>query len=309
MDFPESLARRLCNDIVAQYAGKKEGILECHTFSPAGEWAAYCRSESSGAHDDMPEQHEKAFWAALMKHAPPGVVAVEMVESLLVWTYPDSPAIVINDGAKVRYWESFMTPQRAESLFTTLKANIQWEQEKVKIFGRIHEAARLTATYGNHDKLSYGFAGVRKGALPWTDELRVLKDVAEKAVGCTLNYAVLNYYRDGSDHIGYHSDKVADLVKDSPIVSISLGATRDFVLKKKETPGVTTTIALAPGSMLTMEGKTQQYYQHCVPERKGCKEGRINITFRHVREPSRKQPRRDSGEESMKKKPRLDLSD
>ena len=49
-----------------------------------------------------------------------------------------------------------------------------------------------------------------------------------------LNELLVNWYRDGSDYIGPHSDDERELVKGAGIYCISYGATRDFVLCKKK---------------------------------------------------------------------------
>ncbi len=107
---------------------------------------------------------------------------------------------------------------------------------------------------------------------------------------------------------GFAKDMMTAPSGGSPIVSISLGAKRDFLLKPND-GGKTMTVALAAGSMLTMEGTTQQYYKHSVPPRKRCKAPRINITFRHV---VKKRARADDdgdeeGPPKKKKRTRVDM--
>ncbi len=184
-------------------------------------------------------------------------------------------------GLRVRHWPHFYEAARARETFNVLRDTLPWEQEEVVMMGKKTKAARLTATFGDHAGLSYGYAGVKKGALPWTPLLAKIKAEADAAAGATTNYAVLNLYRDGHDHIGWHADKEADLVSGAPILSFSLGAERDFLLKPND-DGETVKVTLGSGSLLTMEGTTQQYYKHSVPKRLRCKTPRINITFRQV---------------------------
>jgi len=66
------------------------------------------------------------------------------------------------------------------------------------------------------------------------------------------------------------------------IASVSLGATRDFVLRHRTRPELVQSISLAHGSLLVMEGETQMHWRHCVPRRKRVSTPRINLTFRHV---------------------------
>ncbi len=284
-------------------------------------WIDMCREDSGGSARDVPDEYWTLFKERLNVHAPPGV------KDIYCWreagaTWPGgvriqwklvTAQIELDDparGFRVRHWPAFLAPLYAKELLDELRAQVPWEREKIVMRGRTVEAARLTATYGDSPELTYGYAGVRKRALGWTPALLELKKAAEATTGCTLNYAILNLYRDGNDSIGYHADKVADLVPGSTIVSISLGAERDFLLKPND-GGDTKTIALAAGSMLTMEGTTQQHYKHSVPPRKQCKEPRINITFRHVRPAPVKKTKRsrmddEKGPATTTKKRRLD---
>ncbi len=41
-------------------------------------------------------------------------------------------------------------------------------------------------------------------------------------------------------------------------------------------------VDLAPGSLITMEGKCQKYWKHAIPKRTRIHEPRINLTFRTI---------------------------
>ena len=107
----------------------------------------------------------------------------------------------------------------------------------------------------------------------------------------------MNYYASGNDSISYHSDDERFLGPDPAIASFSLGAKRDFLMKRKPvTPlrggdskegsrGMETAplkLVLGSGDMVLMRGRTQANWLHSVPKRKGgdSERGRINITFR-----------------------------
>ena len=98
-----------------------------------------------------------------------------------------------------------------------------------------------------------------------------------------MNYAQLNYYRDGQDYIGWHSD--SEVEKGDLIASISLGAERKFSLRHKDyktnddIPKYN--FKLGNGSLLIMDYNTaNKYWKHCLPKMKNISDGRINITFR-----------------------------
>ena len=107
----------------------------------------------------------------------------------------------------------------------------------------------------------------------------------EEKLGKKFNFALVNYYSDGSKYIGFHSDAVKSLKKDDnwgvTIFSLTFGATRDFIFKSIKTKE-NWKIPLTNNTGLMMGGATQKNYKHAVPKRKNVKEGRINITFRQV---------------------------
>ena len=68
------------------------------------------------------------------------------------------------------------------------------------------------------------------------------------------------------------------------IASISLGAAREFKLRKKNYDKQKDTvhkILLEPGSLLIMRAPLQRFWEHEVP-RKVIDSPRINLTFRRV---------------------------
>ena len=91
---------------------------------------------------------------------------------------------------------------------------------------------------------------------------------------------LLNLYRDGQDSILWHSDDEAELGHAPTIASVSLGATRDFVMRRKDDHTVKETVALTHGSLVVMRGDSQSAWQHAVPKRARVTEPRINLTFR-----------------------------
>ena len=102
--------------------------------------------------------------------------------------------------------------------------------------------------------------------------------------GITYNQMFVNWYKDGSHYIGAHSDNEKDLVKNSPILSISLGETRVFRIRDKKTNKIIKDISLINGSYIIMGGNMQENYTHEIVKVAGNKgknmKKRINITFR-----------------------------
>ena len=68
---------------------------------------------------------------------------------------------------------------------------------------------------------------------------------------------LINWYRNGNDYIGMHSDDEKQLKENSPVVTISLGVERDFILKNIETKEKSV-YNLENNSVLTMGGTAKK---------------------------------------------------
>jgi alkylated DNA repair dioxygenase AlkB len=163
---------------------------------------------------------------------------------------------------------------------------------------------RYTSTFGKDDTNAPPSA-YKVQPKPFPDVLEMLRQTLERKTGARFNAIIINYYADGSDAISYHSDDEAFLGKDPTIASISLGASRDFYLRRKapasqDVPEPTAAqkmgtkgqgpaaarptekMVLDDGDLLIMRGRTQAEWEHSIPKRARHVGGRINMTFRRV---------------------------
>jgi alkylated DNA repair dioxygenase AlkB len=147
----------------------------------------------------------------------------------------------------------------------------------VTVFGKQHFAPRFLKTYGHN----YRFSGEDHKSEPITDSYlqKLLDYVKSLNPSYEHNGILVNWYADGEDHIGPHSDDERSLVPGANIYSFSFGATRDFVIKAKQ-GDQRIVLPLENNSMLVMGGEMQKHYTHGVPVRKKCKERRVNVTIR-----------------------------
>jgi hypothetical protein len=113
---------------------------------------------------------------------------------------------------------------------------------------------------------------IRKMAEEWYE-----KQFSEKV---EFNVCLLNYYENGEQRIGWHSDR-EEIGRTTPIASVSLGTPRHFLLRSKENGiGDRANLDLQNGSMVIMENVCQMQYLHSVPKQSDVSTGRINLTFR-----------------------------
>lgn len=66
-----------------------------------------------------------------------------------------------------------------------------------------------------------------------TPVIKMLKDRIEEVTGYIFNSVLANLYRDGHDHVSWHSDDEISLGVQPVIASLSFGDSRNFELRKK----------------------------------------------------------------------------
>ena len=192
-------------------------------------------------------------------------------------------AIELPDG-RVRYVQRLFSSAESERLFAVLRAATGWRQEEIQLFGRKRLQPRLTAWHGD-PRAVYQYSGIRLEPQPWSASLAVIKARVEAVSGAKFNSVLLNYYRDGRDSMGWHSDDEPELGDNPLIGSVSLGATRRFRMQHKTDPSLQMAWNLPDGSYLEMDGALQRHWRHCVPKvlAKAGVGPRINLTFRWIR--------------------------
>ena len=184
--------------------------------------------------------------------------------------------------ARVEYYPNFFSSKFASEVFQKLFKETPWQEDTLKIFGKVYKQPRLTALYGEEGK-SYSYSGITMFPLPFTPLIHELKTLIEKETDLKFTTVLLNLYRDGNDSMGWHSDDEKELGKNPVIVSLSLGAKRYFHLKHKKDKNLKFRISLDHGSLLLMKGTTQHHWLHQLPKSKKVTEPRINLTFRIIK--------------------------
>ncbi|XP_068049830.1 alpha-ketoglutarate-dependent dioxygenase alkB homolog 3 [Anomalospiza imberbis] len=190
--------------------------------------------------------------------------------------------------SRIHLIPGFIDSEQADWMFEQLLQDIPWGQ-RTHIRQEISfEEPRLTSWYG---ELPYTYSRITMQPNPnWHPLLTMLKERIEEFTGYTFNSLLCNLYRNEKDSVDWHSDDEPSLGKNPVIASLSFGATRTFEMRKKPSPeedGDYTyverlRIPLDHGSLLVMEGATQEDWQHQVPKEYHSRDERINLTFRII---------------------------
>lgn len=190
-----------------------------------------------------------------------------------------------------------LPPNQGAPYFETLKSEVSWQ----KMFNRQTPVPRLLAVQGTPNE--HGHYPVYRhpadeepemqACTPFVDQLRMR---VNELLKCEFNHVLIQYYRDGQDNIGRHSDKSLDILRGSSIVNLSFGATRTMILRSKmQTQGAYhyEHIPLNDRSIFVLGWESNRQFHHEIKadkrphSEKGVDEQafdgqRISLTFRQV---------------------------
>ncbi len=184
-------------------------------------------------------------------------------------------------GGCLQYAQYFLPENQADSLLLELTTDVPWQQAEIRLYGKNVLTPRLTCWMGDASAV-YRYSNTTFLPEPWLGSILALKNQLEITVGNTFNSVLLNYYRNGQDAMGWHSDDEPELGPQPVIASVSLGAERRFLLREKTKGARSIALPLAHGSLLLMQGNSQKVFQHSLPRTSKPIDARINLTFRKI---------------------------
>jgi alkylated DNA repair dioxygenase AlkB len=172
----------------------------------------------------------------------------------------------LTDGAWVDEARGWVTG--ANGLFERLLAGTPWRQRDIWMYERRVPEPRLTHRWHLHDDD------------PPLPILRAMATTLSERYGVVFTQVGTNLYRDGSDSVAWHGDRVARELPEATVAVLSLGAPRPFRLRPK---GGGTSIGFlpGPGDLLVMGGSCQRTWDHAVPKVSSAAP-RMSVQFRHA---------------------------
>ncbi len=188
---------------------------------------------------------------------------------------------LILPDSEITYFPNFFSKDKADIYFEHLKREVPWQQDLIKVFGKIYPQPRLTALYANNGK-PYSYSNITMQPHDFTDVLLEIKQKIETKTDVTFTTCLLNRYRHGKDSNGWHADNEKELGRNPIIASVTLGQERYFHLKHRENKALKHKLLLEHGSLLLMQGATQQHWLHQIPKTAKPIGERINLTFRVI---------------------------
>ena len=134
------------------------------------------------------------------------------------------------------YQSKVLSAQKSLDLFYYLQQNLNWQQPNITVFGKTGPIPRLQC-FISEENLEYGYSGHKLDLEPWPDVLLAMRTRLENHLQQPFNSILVNYYRDGHDCMGWHSDDEAELGPEPTIACVSLGAERLFTERTRRRGG------------------------------------------------------------------------
>ena len=193
-------------------------------------------------------------------------------------------------------------------LMTKKDGDIQWKRPKLPNGRELPRKASWLVS--SECKCCYRYSSTQWKPIVFPEWFEKITKRVLQETGLQFEYLPnscnVNWYEDGSDSVGWHSDDESlfqSKYDDCLIISLSLGQSRKFEIKMMEINGnndmddmlnindieISPTIdvnqiILHNGDLMTMEGLFQKYYQHRVPRSHDIDKPRINFTWRWIKQ-------------------------
>ncbi|KAE8219330.1 hypothetical protein CF319_g6953 [Tilletia indica] len=198
----------------------------------------------------------------------------------------------LHPRAQVFYCEDFVKPDLAREWRERLLSEMEWYRPTLRVYGKDVTQSRQIAAYATTSDLKLTYSGHPvEMHHPFPPLLTQIATHLTQTLQIDFNHVMLNLYEDGSRYIGKHRDNKENLC----IASLSLGVGRRWVMDRVRRKGCVVgggdegdgvidrkEWTLADGSLLVMQGDTQELYTHEIPKEPKIKDLRISLTFRQL---------------------------
>jgi alkylated DNA repair dioxygenase AlkB len=191
----------------------------------------------------------------------------------------ETPLTILDDSTgKILLYRDWL--ENSVELFNGLKSNLYWHSREIKLFGKSHPIPRLE-NWQSILGVDYRYSGQQYLGAGLSSEFLELINRINSDFLWLPNSALSNYYRDGNDTMGWHSDNEVELGPLPNLAILSLGESRDLAFRFVGEKTRKLKVSLNSGSLLFMSGDVQSNWQHSLPKRANKGE-RISCTFRRI---------------------------
>jgi alkylated DNA repair dioxygenase AlkB len=190
-----------------------------------------------------------------------------------------TPLTLLDDSSgKIQLYPDWF--KNSEELFAHLKVNLDWQSRMISLFGKSHLIPRLE-NWQSIKGVDYRYSSQSYIGSGLPQEFQLLCKALLQQFSWEPNSVLSNFYRNGADTMGWHSDNEPELGLSPKLSILSLGAPRDLLFRRCDDKTEKIKAELTSGSLLFMTGDVQTHWQHSLPRRVN-REERISCTFRKV---------------------------
>jgi alkylated DNA repair dioxygenase AlkB len=174
--------------------------------------------------------------------------------------------IVLDEHSWVDYCPGWLAG--SDRLFEELASSGQWRQRSRKMWDNEVLEPRLTA-------------GWSPNAAEAPAVLAEMCRVLSIRYGVEFDSVWVNLYRDGEDSVAWHGDSNRHKMDQPLVATVSLGARRRFLLRKRGSSRIAHELRPGAGDLVVMGGRCQHDWEHAVPKTAERVGPRMSVTIRH----------------------------
>jgi len=155
-------------------------------------------------------------------------------------------------------------------LFDKIKTTTDWDNS-IK--------SRKTFSYG----VPYNYSDIKYTSKEFPNHIKLISEKISPLINFTPNNCLINYYYNENAKMGYHSDQIDILEKETGIAIVSLGSSRIIRFKNKINNEILD-IIIYPNSLFYMTQEIQKLWLHSILKSSETHDyERISLTFRKIK--------------------------
>jgi alkylated DNA repair dioxygenase AlkB len=158
----------------------------------------------------------------------------------------------------------------ADAVMAELLSSADWSQRTRRMYDNNVLEPRLTAGWSTDDV---------DGRVP--DVVRDMAASLSQRYDVNFDSIWMNLYRDGADSVAWHGDRNRHTMEKPLVATVSLGARRRFLLRRRGTSKIVHELDPGGGDLIVMGGRCQHDWEHTVPKTTKAVGARISVTIRH----------------------------
>ena len=298
-------------DVYNQSIKQHEQSLCCTTMCPGVRPSTQMSSSTSSQPLVVNQSHEpsQSTRSSLANSLPQrGPVSDDNVQESIATDsnrLKDNPYYPLSDNATADCVEQFITKESqidiCNRILNQLNPDIPFIKSTTKFFQSVnpHELDKSTsythtfqnrqvAYYGDYD---YSYSGIihKARGINQNKELNTIFEALQDLFpSLGINSALINCYRSYDSGMPFHSDRETEIDKNTPIISVSFGESRQMYFRRRNSNSIHSSILLEHGDLLAMSAKSQELFEHSIPSQMGTGgtfddvDMRISITFRKI---------------------------